>query len=95
MNETFAEEFVSHGHFVDLFFELEAALVFKADATSCHVGSHACLLCFLPCASVLVNNRGFGGQNEVILLLGLSFLHNLTDACVWIENWLQFHLLGF
>ncbi len=85
------EKFYTERFRGDLFFQLEVALVSEIVAATRLVVSGACLLgCSL--AGVLLEHVLLGARDELVLLLDLGLLCNLSNPGVWVEYWLQFHI---
>lgn len=86
-----SEQFDTERFRGDLFFQLEVAFVSKVVAAARLVVRGAC---FLGCglAGVLLKNILLGARDELVLLLDLGLLCNLSNPGVWVEYWLQFHI---
>ena len=94
LHKTFGKEFNSNRLFGHFLVQLEVALLLKVLSAARQVGSRGSLLrCIF--LRILVQYSRFSGCDQLILLLGLRFLCDLTDARVRVEYGLQFHSFRF
>ena len=90
LHEALAEQLDSDALLVLVLVQLEATAL--SDGILIHNTRSGGFLGLLALRSILLKHLSLGGGDQLVLLLGLRFLHDLADASVWIEDWLVFHL---
>ena len=91
LHETVSKQLNADIHLIFPLLKLEAPIL--PNLVLVHDARDGGFLGFLALSAVLFDDLRLCGRDQLIFLLCLRFLHDLPDACVWVEDWLVFHLV--